>query len=168
MEEIFGVFKSPGSELLNIGGLVVRWYGLLIALAVVIGLNLSSRLADLKGLRKGLINDLLPIIVLASVIGARIYYVAFEWRKYQGIYFWSYIKVLGAKIPIPRFLEVWNGGIAIHGALIGGFIAIFIFCRLRNEPFWETIDVLVPSVILGQGIGRWGNFFNNEAFGLPT
>ena len=168
MEHIFLALRSPGPELFQLGPFSLRWYGLLIAISVLVGLNLSSDLASKKGLKKSLINDLLPILVLASVIGARIYYVAFEWRNYTGKNFWSSINFLNLNIPIPSALEIWGGGIAIHGALIMGILSIIFFCRWRKEPFWDVLDVLVPSVALGQAIGRWGNFFNNEAFGIPT
>ena len=168
MEHIFLALRSPGPELFQLGPFSLRWYGLLIAISVLVGLNLSGELASKKGLKKSLINDLLPILVLASVIGARIYYVAFEWRNYTGKNFWSSINFLNLNIPIPSALEIWGGGIAIHGALIMGTLSIIFFCRWRQEPFWDVIDVLVPSVALGQAIGRWGNFFNNEAFGIPT
>ncbi|EAU74518.1 prolipoprotein diacylglyceryl transferase [Synechococcus sp. RS9916] len=134
--------------------LPLRWYGLLIALAVLVGLNLSSWLAKQRNLEQGLISDLLPILVLAAVIGARIYYVTFEWPNY-------------AANPFKAF-AIWEGGIAIHGALLAGTIAVILFCRWRRQPFWDVLDVLVPSVALGQAIGRWGNFFNGEAFGVPT
>jgi len=168
MEHIFLALRSPGPELFQLGPFSLRWYGLLIAISVLIGLNLSGELARKKGLKKNLINDLLPILVLASVIGARIYYVAFEWRNYTGKNFWSSIDFLNLNIPIPSAIEIWGGGIAIHGALLMGTLSIIFFCRWRKEPFWDVIDVLVPSVALGQAIGRWGNFFNNEAFGIPT
>ncbi|WP_413682823.1 prolipoprotein diacylglyceryl transferase [Prochlorococcus sp. MIT 1011] len=168
MEHIFLALRSPGPELFQLGPFSLRWYGLLIAISVLVGLNLSGDLASKKGLKKSLINDLLPILVFASVIGARIYYVAFEWRNYTGKNFWSSINFLNLNIPIPSAIEIWGGGIAIHGALIMGTISIIFFCRWRKEPFWDVIDVLVPSVALGQAIGRWGNFFNNEAFGIPT
>ena len=168
MGSIFLALRSPGPDLFQLGPFSLRWYGLLIAISVLVGLNLSSELASKKGLKKSLINDLLPILVLASVIGARIYYVAFEWRNYTGQNFWSSINFLNLNIPIPSALEIWGGGIAIHGALIMGTLSIIFFCRWRKEPFWDVIDVLVPSVVLGQAIGRWGNFFNNEAFGIPT
>ena len=168
MENIFIALRSPGPELFQLGPFSLRWYGLLIAISVLVGLNLSGELASKKGLKKSLINDLLPILVLASVIGARIYYVAFEWRNYTGKNFWSSINFLNLNIPIPSAIEIWGGGIAIHGALIMGTLSIIFFCRWRKEPFWDVIDVLVPSVALGQAIGRWGNFFNNEAFGVPT
>ena len=168
MENIFLVLRSPGPELLQLGPFVLRWYGLLIALSVLTGLNLSSELARKKGLKKSLINDLLPLLVLASIIGARIYYVVFEWRNYTGKNFWSSIDFLNLKIPIPSAIEIWGGGIAIHGALIMGTLSVMFFCHWGKESFWDVIDVLVPSVALGQAIGRWGNFFNNEAFGIPT
>jgi phosphatidylglycerol:prolipoprotein diacylglycerol transferase len=101
-----------------------------------------------------MIADLLPILVLAAVIGARLYYVLFEWRQYQ-------LNWLDA-------LAIWRGGIAIHGALLGGSLAVILYCRWRKLAFCNLLDVLVPSVALGQAIGRWGNFFNSEAFGLPT
>ena len=168
MENIFIALRSPGAELIQLGPFSLRWYGLLIAISVLVGLNLSGELAREKGLKKNLINDLLPILVLASIIGARLYYVAFEWRNYTGKNFWSSINFLNLNIPIPTAIEIWGGGIAIHGALIMGTLSVIFFCRWRRESFWDVIDVLVPSVALGQAIGRWGNFFNNEAFGIPT
>ncbi len=168
MENIFIALRSPGSEFIKIGPFSLRWYGLLIAISVLVGLNLSGKLASIKGLKKSIINDLFPILVLASVIGARAYYVAFEWRNYTGKNFWSSVNFLNFNIPIPSALEIWGGGIAIHGALIMGTLSVIFFCRWRKESFWDVIDVLVPSVALGQSIGRWGNFFNNEAFGTPT
>ncbi|WP_269624387.1 prolipoprotein diacylglyceryl transferase [Prochlorococcus marinus] len=168
MEYIFFTLRSPGPELFQLGPFSLRWYGLLIAVSVLVGLNLSGKLASKKGFKKSLISDLLPGLVFSSVIGARIYYVAFEWRNYIGKNFWSSINFLNLNIPIPRAIEIWGGGIAIHGALIMGTLSIIFFCRRRKEPFWDVIDLLVPSVALGQAIGRWGNFFNNEAFGLPT
>ena len=148
------MFTSPGPELVQLGPFTLRWYGLFIAAAVLIGLNLSSRLARSRDLDNGLISDLLPILVLASVLGARAYYVAFEWRNYSD----NWIKALA----------IWEGGIAIHGALIAGTLTLILFCRWRRQSFWDLLDVLVPSLALGQAIGRWGNFFNSEAFGVPT
>ena len=168
MENIFLALRSPGPELIQLGPFSLRWYGLLIAFSVLLGLNLSGELASKKGLKKSLINDLLPFLVLASIIGARIYYVAFEWKNYSGKNFWSSINLMNLNIPIPSAIEIWGGGIAIHGALIMGTLSVIFFCSWRKESLWDVIDVLVPSVALGQTIGRWGNFFNNEAFGIPT
>ena len=148
------MFTSPGPLLFQLGPFSLRWYGLLIAIAVLLGLLLATRLGRQRGIEPALIADLLPILVLAAVFGARLYYVIFEWRQYQ-------LNWLDA-------LAVWRGGIAIHGALIGGTIAVILYCRWRRIAFWNLLDVLVPSVAMGQAIGRWGNFFNSEAFGLPT
>jgi phosphatidylglycerol:prolipoprotein diacylglycerol transferase len=147
------VFQSPG-PLIELGPFTLRWYGLLIASAVLLGLMLSMRLARQRGLDPGLVADLLPVLVLGAVLGARIYYVAFEWRQYRNN--WA------------EALAIWHGGIAIHGALIGGTLATVLLCRWRRQRFWPLLDVLVPAVALGQAIGRWGNFFNSEAFGRPT
>ena len=148
------LFTSPGPLLFQLGPFSLRWYGLLIAVAVLLGLLLATRLGKQRGIEPALIADLLPILVLAAVIGARLYYVIFEWRQYQ-------LNWLDA-------LAIWRGGIAIHGALIGGTLAVIVYCRWRQIAFWNLLDVLLPSVALGQAIGRWGNFFNSEAFGLPT
>ena len=168
MEYVLGEFTSPGSDLFRFGPITLRWYGLLIALSVFIGLNISNKLARTRGINNGLINDLIPVLILTSIIGARIYYVAFEWRNYSGLNFWSPINILGLRVYIPSALEIWGGGIAIHGALITGIISVSLFCKIRKQSFLNVLDVLLPSVSLGQAIGRWGNFFNNEAFGLPT
>ena len=168
MDSLLAIFRSPGPEFLTLGSFSLRWYGLLIAIAVLIGLNLSSQLSKKRGLCNELINDLMPLLILSSVTGARIYYVGFEWKSYSGENFWSSIKILGINLPFPSALEIWGGGIAIHGALIAGTISVILFCRRRRQPMWDVLDVLLPSVALGQSIGRWGNFFNNEAFGIPT
>ena len=148
------VFQSPGPLLRELGPLAIRWYGLLIAVAVLLGLWVSSQLAKMRGLDPGVISDLLPLIVLSAVIGARLYYVLFEWQQYQ--------------INWLEAFQIWKGGIAIHGALLGGSIAVIAYSRWMKLSFWGLMDVLLPSVALGQAIGRWGNFFNSEAFGLPT
>ena len=151
---MFAIFTSPGPLVFQLGPIALRWYGLLIAIAVLLGLTLATRLGRARGIEPSLIADLLPLLVLGAVLGARLYYVLLEWRQYGGNW-------LDA-------LAIWRGGIAIHGALLGGSLALVLFCRWRRQPFWPLLDVLVPAVALGQAIGRWGNFFNSEAFGLPT
>ncbi|MEB3255985.1 MAG: prolipoprotein diacylglyceryl transferase [Synechococcaceae cyanobacterium] len=148
------VFTSPGAEIFQLGPFALRWYGLLIATAVLVGLTLATRLGRRRGIDPALITDLLPVLVLGAVIGARLYYVLLEWDQYRG----NWLNVFA----------IWRGGIAIHGALLGGTAALLLFCRWRRQAFWPLLDVLVPAVALGQAIGRWGNFFNSEAFGLPT
>ncbi|MBD1850142.1 prolipoprotein diacylglyceryl transferase [Leptolyngbya sp. FACHB-711] len=145
------VFTSPGPM---IGPLPIRWYGLLIASAVLIGVTLSTYLAKKRGVNPDLMSDLAIWLVVAAIPAARIYYVAFEWDKY-------------ASNP-SELIAIWHGGIAIHGAILGGMIATLIFAKLNKVPFWQLADLVAPSLILGQAIGRWGNFFNSEAFGRPT
>ena len=162
------LLRSPGSQLVNLGFFSIKWYGLLIALSILLGLNLSKKLARSRGIDPHLISEMLPSLVLSSIIGARIYYVIFEYRQFSGDNFFTLIKIFNIYLNIPSFLAIWEGGIAIHGALLGGFLSIYLFCKSKKIPLKIFLDLLMPSVILGQAIGRWGNFFNNEAFGIPT
>ena len=162
------LLRSPGSQLVNLGFFSIKWYGLLIALSIILGLNLSKKLARYRGIDPHLISEILPSLILSSIIGARIYYVIFEYRQFSGDNFFTPIKIFNIYLNIPSFLAIWEGGIAIHGALLGGFLSIYLFCKSKKIPLKIFLDLLMPSVILGQAIGRWGNFFNNEAFGIPT
>ena len=147
-------FASPGPILFELGPFIVRWYGLLIASAVLIGVSLSQDLAKRRNVNPDLLGDLAIWLVLSAIPAARLYYVLFEWEQYS-------------KRP-DQIIAIWNGGIAIHGAIIGGTLAALIFARLKKVSIWQLADLVVPSLILGQAIGRWGNFFNSEAFGRPT
>ena len=160
--------QSPGDTFLNLGFLTIRWYGLLISISVVIGLSISKKLAKSRNIDPQYISDILPSLIISSIIGARAYYVIFEWRQYSGNNFFTSFDLFNNIIQIPSFLAIWQGGIAIHGGLIGGFLCILFFCKSKNIHLKTFIDILIPSIILGQSIGRWGNFFNNEAFGIPT
>ena len=160
--------QSPGDTFLNLGFLTIRWYGLLISTSVVIGLFISKKLAKSRNINPQYISDILPSLIISSIIGARAYYVIFEWRQYSGNNFFTSFDLFNNEIQIPSFLAIWQGGIAIHGGLIGGFLCILFFCKSKNIHLKTFIDILIPSIILGQSIGRWGNFFNNEAFGIPT
>jgi phosphatidylglycerol---prolipoprotein diacylglyceryl transferase len=151
---VLAYLVSPGPTLLSWGFISLRWYGFLIAAAVLIGVSLSTYLAKRRGVNPDLIGDLVIWLVLAAIPAARLYYVAFEWKNY---------------VQRPEeILAIWHGGIAIHGAILGGTIAALIFARLNKVSFWQLADLVAPSLILGQAIGRWGNFFNSEAFGRPT
>ena len=160
--------QSPGETFLNLGYLSIRWYGFLISISVLIGIFISKRLAKLRNINPEYISEILPSLIIFSIIGARTYYVIFEWRLYSGDNFFTSLKIFDSVIQIPSFLAVWEGGIAIHGGLIGGFLSIAFFCKSKKIDLKTFIDILIPSIILGQSIGRWGNFFNNEAFGVPT
>ena len=162
------LIQSPGSQLINLGFISIKWYGLLIAISVLLGLNLSKKLARSRGIDPNFISEILPSLVLSAIIGARVYYVIFEYQQFSGDKFFTTIKILNIYLNIPSFLAIWEGGIAIHGALLGGFLSIYLFCKSKKIPLKIFLDLLMPSVILGQAIGRWGNFFNNEAFGIPT
>lgn len=147
-------FQSPGPIIFEIGPIVIRWYGLLIASAVLIGVTLSQYLAKRRGVNPDLLGDLAIWLVVGAIPCARLYYVLFEWQEY-------------ASRP-GDIVAIWKGGIAIHGAIIGGTIATMIFARLNRISLWQLLDLVAPSLILGQAIGRWGNFFNSEAFGKPS
>lgn len=147
-------FASPGPILVQLGPIAIRWYGLLIASAVLIGVTLSQYLAKRRNVDPNLVGDLAICLVIAAIPSARLYYVLFEWQQY-------------AQNPLQAF-AIWKGGIAIHGAILGGIVAAIIFARIQKISVWLLADLVVPSLILGQAIGRWGNFFNSEAFGRPT
>ncbi|TVQ59305.1 MAG: prolipoprotein diacylglyceryl transferase [Spirulina sp. DLM2.Bin59] len=151
---MFLAFQSPGPIMLEFGPIAVRWYGFLIACGVVLGVTLAQWLAQKRDVDPDLVGDLVIWIIIGAIPGARIYYVAFEWENY-------------AQRP-AEILAIWHGGIAIHGAILGGLTAAFLFTRLKKVAFWPLIDLIAPGLILGQAIGRWGNFFNSEAFGRPT
>ena len=168
MDFYLAYIKSPGSEIIDFGAFSIKWYGFLIAISVISGLSISKKLANLRGIDPEYISSLLPSLILSSIIGARFYYVIFEYRKYIGNNFFTLIYPFNIPLKVPSFLAIWEGGIAIHGALIGGFFSLLIFCKKKKISLQSLLDVIMPSVILGQSIGRWGNFFNNEAFGMPT
>ncbi|WP_053218605.1 prolipoprotein diacylglyceryl transferase [Virgibacillus senegalensis] len=141
--------------LFELGPLTVYWYGVIIAAGAFLGLWLATRETDRLGLNKDLFVDLIVFAIPAAIISARIYYVAFEWDRYAGGPWWD-------------VFAIWEGGIAIHGALIGAILTAVIFARVRNVSFWQLADIAAPSLILGQAIGRWGNFMNQEAHGGPV
>ncbi|WP_106496693.1 prolipoprotein diacylglyceryl transferase [Lentibacillus sp. Marseille-P4043] len=137
---------------LEIGPLTIYWYGVIIAFGAFLGLYLATRESDRLGLKKDLVVDLVVFAIPIAIICARIYYVIFEWEQYEGGTWWD-------------VFAIWNGGIAIHGALIGAVLTAIVFTRVRKVSFWQLADVIAPSIILGQAIGRWGNFMNQEAHG---
>jgi phosphatidylglycerol:prolipoprotein diacylglycerol transferase len=148
------MFSSPGAIAFQIGPLVVRWYGILMALSIVVGLWLGHREARRQGLPA---DDFISVgqwAILAGLAGARVYEVIFNWDYY-------------GRFPAKIF-AVWEGGLAMHGGLIVGPLVGMILARRWKIPILRGLDVCAPSMIIGQAIGRWGNFFNEEAFGTPT
>lgn len=138
----------------QIFGLEIRWYGILIATGVLIGAILAIREAKRVGLDEETLMDFLIWEVPLCLVGARLYYVIFSWDLYRDN-------------PIEA-LNIRNGGLAIHGAIITAIIVAIIFTKIRNINFWTIADVCAPSLILAQSIGRWGNYINQEAYGGPT
>lgn len=138
-------------NLFGIQGLNIAWYGIIIASGLVLGIVLGTLRARRRGWSSDLLLDFILLAVPLAVIGARAYYVAFEW---------DYFSANPALI-----IAINQGGLAIYGAVIGGFLAAFIFSKVAKFPFLKLIDLVIPSLILGQAIGRWGNFVNQEAFG---
>ncbi len=136
---------------LDLGGIQIYWYGIIIGLGVLLGLWLAIREAERRGLHKELFVDLILFAVPIAIICARIYYVIFQWSYYS-------------QHP-GEIIQIWNGGIAIHGALIGSVLTTIVFAKVRGVSFWKLVDIAAPSLLLGQAIGRWGNFMNQEAHG---
>lgn len=138
----------------EIGNFEVRWYGLLIAFGVVAALVLAYFNCKKKGLNFDTLSDGFLIAFPCAIIGARLYYVLFEFSSYK-----------------DNLIDIFNirqGGLAIHGGLIGAFIAAFIFAKVKKINILEYLDIAAPSIILAQAIGRWGNFMNSEAHGGPV
>jgi 16S rRNA (cytosine1402-N4)-methyltransferase/phosphatidylglycerol:prolipoprotein diacylglycerol transferase len=138
----------------EIFGLSIRWYGILLSTGIMVGILLAYNEAKRLGRNPEYIIDLALWCVPAAVIGARLYYVLLEWDYYNG--------------DIMRMINIREGGLAIHGALIAAVLTGYIFTRIKKISFWETADIVAPSIIIGQAIGRWGNFVNGEAHGGPT
>lgn len=135
----------------SVFGIDVMWYGVIISIGVVLGTVIAMFEAKRVGYDQDIITDMLLWTLPAAILGARIYYVVFEW---------GYFKVHPAEI-----LAIRNGGLAIHGGIIAAFIVGYIFVKRRKLSFLKLADIVAPSLILGQAIGRWGNFFNKEAHG---
>ena len=148
------MFASPGAIALQLGPLAIRWYGLLIATGVLLGSTLAHREAIRRGQDPDVLLNGIVLTVLTALVGARLYYVLFNWDYYS--------------VHPSKILAVWEGGLAIHGGLIVGAITTALYCRHSRLSLPVTTDILSPCVAIGQAIGRWGNFFNQEAFGTPT
>lgn len=136
------------------GPFSIHWYGIIIDTAFIIGTVLAYYNAKKSDINPEHILNLLILIIPASIIGARLYYVLFNLDYYL-------------TDPL-EIIATWHGGLAIHGGLAGGFIAGYFYIKKYKLDFWKTADIFAPSIILGQAIGRWGNFINQEAFGGPV
>lgn len=146
--------EMPSRVAFNLFGKDIYWYGVIMAVAIIVAVLIAGREERRKGLRKDTVLDMCLIVIPSGVVGARLYYVLFELESY-----------LDDPISI---LYIWNGGLAIYGAVIGGLLAAFIFAKVRKIRFLTIADVIAPGLVLAQAMGRWGNFFNQEAYGLPV
>lgn len=135
--------------------LAVRWYGALIVGGAMLAGWMSARRAERRGYNPEHIWNLLLLGMVLGIAGARIYYVIFEWQSFAGR-------------PLLDLVNTTKGGLAIHGALIGAVLAAFIYTRRNRLPLIEFLDICMPGFLLAQAVGRWGNFFNQEAYGRPT
>ncbi len=148
------MFRSPGAIALQVGPVTLRWYGILMAGAMALGLWLAHRDALRRGIDPEPLLKASELALLGGLVGARLYYVAFNLSDY-----------LQDPAEIYR---VWKGGLAIHGGVIGGILLGGGYAWWRGLPVLRYLDIAAPSLAIGQAIGRWGNFFNEEAFGTPT
>jgi len=139
---------------LEIGPLTIYWYGALIGLGVVVGYFMATRETVRRGWDKETFADLLLWALPIAIISARIYYVIFRWEHY-------------VDNPIKIF-AIWEGGLAIHGGVLGGVITAIIFAKKRGLSPWKLLDIAAPSILIAQAIGRWGNFMNQEVYGGPV
>lgn len=136
--------------LLDLEFIQVRWYSVLILTAFIIGYFLVISRSKKRGISKSQILDMCFYLVIVCILGARIYYCLFNLDNYSNII---------------DMLKIWEGGLAIHGGVIAGIIFIYFYTKKKKLPLLDILDIFAPALILGQAIGRWGNFFNQEAFG---
>ena len=145
---------SPPSPLFEVGPFTFHYYGLFLALGIALGILLTARELLLRGYKATLALDALVFVVPLGFIGARLYHVVTDYELY-------------ANDPFPGVFEVWNGGLGIYGAVIGGFLGGLLFARIRDIDPLVLADACAPGLVLAQAVGRWGNYFNQELFGRP-
>ena len=133
---------------------IIPWYSFLIVVGASFAIFLAVREEKRVGFKKDTVIDFALIVLPCGIIGARVYYVLFSWDSY--------------KDNLLSVFKIWEGGIAIYGAIIAGLLTGYLFCRKRRIHFLTLCDLIAPGLVLAQGIGRWGNYFNQEAYGLPV
>ena len=149
-----GIEINPSRVAFSLFGKEIYWYGIIIAVGFILAVIYGMRRASQFGLNGDIILDMLFVAVPAAVVCARLYYCIFEWSSYKDD-------------PIS-ILYIWEGGIAIYGAVIGAVISVLIFCKIKRLPFLPIADIGGLGLLIGQMVGRWGNFINREAFGAET
>ncbi len=149
-----GIYLKNVPKSFSVFGFPIALYGVIIAVGVLAGVLLAARVARLEGLDPDLIWDFAIYAIIFSIIGARVYYVIFSWDRYRD-------DLLG-------IFNLRNGGLAIYGAVIAAFLTLWVYCIRKKQSFLKLADICVPGLVLGQVIGRWGNFTNREVFGEYT
>lgn len=144
----------PSPYLIEWGILKIRWYGFLMVVGGLFGYWLILKLLKRKEVDKKVFEDLLIYFPVGAIIGARIYYIFYAWEFYRH--------------NLLDIFKVWEGGLAVHGIMLGGFTATFIYCRVKKISFWRIADLAAVGLSAAQMIGRAGNYFNQEIFGKPT
>ncbi len=151
-----------GPILFSIGGIIsVHWYGVLIVTGIILGANVAAYLAKKAGKDPEAIWDMLMIVVILAIIGARLYHVFSQ--PSDGLLGWNYYK----ERPVEA-LYIWNGGLGVYGAIVGGALGVILFTWRRKLRPLQWLDFAAPGMAIGQSIGRWGNFVNIELYGPPT
>lgn len=143
-------FTIPGWDI----DVTIRFYGVIIAFGFILAVLFGGRMAYKWKMDLNKMLDVLLYGTIAGIIGARLYYVAFEWDSYKN--------------DLLSIFRIWEGGLAIYGGIIGGIVAAYFVCKKNGLNFLKLLDLFGMSVLIGQGIGRWGNFTNQEAFGVNT
>lgn len=141
-------------SLFGIEGLNIAWYGIILSAGIIVGVIVAIRLAKSRGYTAELIMDMMIFSLPLSIVGARAYYVAFDWDAFRD--------------NPSKIFAIWEGGIAIYGAIAGAVLGAFILCAWKRYPFFRLLDFGAPGLAIGQAIGRWGNFINQEAFGAQV
>jgi phosphatidylglycerol:prolipoprotein diacylglycerol transferase len=142
----------------QLGPFAVRWYGIIFVTAILVAVWLTDRAARRQGLDPDFVPDLGIVVVSSGILGARLYEVfVLQWEN------------LDYYLSQPwKIIATWEGGLAIHGGVLGALLAGGLYVWKRRQPFWQWADAVAPALILAQGIGRWGNFINQEAYGGPA
>ena len=138
----------------KLGNLSVKWYGIIMAVAIILAVSMAIFEGRKRQIESDDFMDLLLWAVPIGYVGARIYYVIFEWHYYSQ--------------HLDEIIAIWNGGIAIYGGLLAGLAVLLVFCYKRMLPPFLMLDIITPGVMAAQILGRWGNFINQEAHGGPT
>ncbi len=146
-----GIYLSDVPRFISIFGFDIAFYGIIIAMGVFLGFTLASKEGKRLGQPDDIWWDFSVIAIICSVLGARLYYVIFAWDMYKDD-FW-------------QIFNIRNGGLAIYGGAIAGFLSLYVFSKVKKQSFFNMADAGVFGLLLGQIIGRWGNFMNQEAYG---